>query len=109
MGEARRNIDLILFPGREQNTGPFSETWRAQSNINRDVQSVAFDDATEFCLWVTQLVVKPSQGPFSRARVIILDKLACNAEVDELCPLIGFDEKTSAVLVNFWTQLKNAR
>jgi len=57
-----RDIHLVLFLRGEADARPFAKMWRADANVHRDVQSFAFDDATELGLGMLQLIVKAAEG-----------------------------------------------
>jgi hypothetical protein len=94
------NIDLILLFGGEEDAGPFAEMWRANSNVGDYVQSFALDYATEFGLWVVELIVKAAKSAPGGDGVIVLQEGVFNADVGEFRVVVGFKESAARIAMD---------
>src|ERR1700730_2001187 len=105
MRKSGRDIDLILLHRREENAGPLAKVRRPNADVNGDVQHFAFDDATELCLRMLQLIVKPAKRPLNGTGVVVLIERIFDTECSEFCSMVSFSEKTTRVAVNYGPQL----
>ena len=99
--EANRNVDLILLSCGEADAGPFAEMRRTEANVGDYVQSFALDDATELSLRVMELIVEAAKRTAGRDGVIVLKEDLFDAEVYKLCVMVGFEERTARVAMDY--------
>jgi hypothetical protein len=58
------NINLVTVFRAEDDAGPSTEVGGTLAYIQHNVESLAFDDATQLCLRVVQLIVQPAERAF---------------------------------------------
>jgi hypothetical protein len=74
---------------------------RAYANIDHYIQSFALDDTTELGLRMVELIVKAAKRSAGRDGVIVLREGVSDAEVCELCVMVGFEERTARVAMDY--------
>jgi hypothetical protein len=95
--KSSRNINLVLVFRTEENASPLAEVRRASTNIQYYVKRFAFHNAAQLCLRMAQLIVQPSQRPFPRTRMVVLDESLCDSKLAQFCEMECLQEKTSRV------------
>lgn len=105
--KAHRDVDLILPLRRKKDTGPFSEMGRVEPDVDRDIQSLALDDAAQLGLWTVKLVMEAAKRAFYRARMIVLDERIPNAQILELHPVVGLQEEAARIAKDGRAKLAN--
>lgn len=87
MGEAFGDPEeLKVVVGRlrfEMETGPFAKVGRASAQIDGDVPNMTGEDADQFALWLTELVMQATEHAFDREGLVILNELCGEAGVGE--------------------------
>jgi hypothetical protein len=78
MGEALRDPEHLEFAcfvmGFEVEACPSAEVRRIATKIDGDVPDVSGEDANEFSLGLSQLIVQPPKDASGRKRLVILNK-----------------------------------
>jgi hypothetical protein len=80
---------------------PFAEVGRTDSNVGDYIQSFALNDTTNFGLGMAELIVKAAKRTARRDGVIVLKEGLFDAEVCELCVMVGFEERTARVAMDY--------
>ena len=98
VSKSGRDVNLILFFCRESNTRPFPELRRADSYIDRNVQSFPFHRSAQLGLRMPQLVVQSPQCSLARTRMIVLNEMIYDAKVSKFCLVVCFQEESTFIL-----------
>jgi hypothetical protein len=101
--ESNGDIDLILLLGAEMDARPLAEMRRADTDVGDNVQGFALYYATELGLRVLELIMKAAKRTAGRDGVIVLKEGLFDAEVYELCVMVGFEERTARVAMDYGT------
>jgi hypothetical protein len=73
---------------------------RTCADIDGDIQSFAFDNATDFSLRALQLIVKAAERSARRDGVVVLDEDVLNTEVCKSGAVVGFDKRAAGVAMD---------
>src|SRR5258706_5023044 len=93
-----------MVRGGEADTGPLAEVRGAGTDVDRDIQSFALDNATELGLRVAQLVVEAAKGSEGGNGVIVLKESVVDAEGGESGLVVGFEEGAACVSIHYGAQ-----
>jgi hypothetical protein len=105
MGKSGWDVDQILLPGGEADTGPLAKMRRAHADVDSDIQSFALDNATELGLRMAQLVVEAAKRSAGGRGVIVLKESVVDTEVCEFDLVVGLEEGAACVAIDYRTQL----
>lgn len=87
MGEAFGDPEELKFVVRrlrfEVETGPFAEVRRVGAEIDGDVPNMTGEDADQFALRLTELVMQPAKHAFDGEGLVILNESCREAGVGE--------------------------
>src|SRR6266481_712567 len=105
MSKTDGDVDLILILGGEADARPVAKVRRAEADVDGDIQSFAFNHATELGLGMLQLVVKAAKRSAGGDGVVVLKEGVFDAEVCELSVVVGLEESAARVAMDYGTQL----
>jgi hypothetical protein len=101
MGKPFRNpkrLEVSGFcEGFEVKPGPFAEVRRVGAEVDRDVPDVPRDNANEFPLGLTKLIVEPAENSPSRKRLVILNELSRETRGSEGFLIENFREPAATI------------
>lgn len=100
MSKPSRNKELSLVLSWEDESLPFSECRRADTQIDYDIVDRACGDSYDFGLRLARLEVESSQYSFFGFWVIVLDELCLDSHFCELARGIGLHKKSPSISEN---------
>lgn len=65
MRKASGNVDLVLLASGKEQADPSAESGSAPADVQGNIKRLLFNDPTESCLWVVQLIVEATEGTTS--------------------------------------------
>src|SRR5579859_6028886 len=80
---------------------------RAHADVHDDIQRLAFADPTELRLRMLKLIMKAAECLAGGDGVVVLKEGVFDAEVGEFGVVVGFEEGTAGVAMDYGTQLIN--
>ena len=102
VGEADGQEYLAEVVGGKGTARPTTESRRATSHVERDIEDFTFDDPHQFALRSFDLEVQSPHGVANRSRVIVLDKRGHETVVGISGCVVGLEEEATVVVVNVW-------
>lgn len=94
----------LVIAGFEIERGPTAEVGRVATEINSDVPDVAGEDADEFSLGMTELVVETAENAAGGKRLVVLSEGRGKSERGEGIGIKDFSEPAARVAVAFRLQ-----
>lgn len=88
--------------GTEVKTGPLAEVGRVAAEVDGDVPDVSREDADEFSLRVTKLVMKAAQNAARGKGLIVLGEGGWEAELGEGVRIEDLGEPSAGVAEALW-------
>ena len=95
-----KKLEFAFFvAGLEIESGPAPEVRRLAAKIDRNVPDMAREDADEFTLWVTELVMEATENATSGKRLIVLSEGRGKTERSKGVCVKNFSEPATRIAV----------
>lgn len=106
MSKSFRYPQLLMVFGAQMHANPLAKRFRAFAQVDCYVEDFTVSDTHQLSLRLLNLVVHPSQNPFQRARVVVLNEIDVTANyLLEDFLIEALKEKATVITENF--RLKN--
>lgn len=100
MGKAFGNEELLLIFFRQFDTVPFAIRLGITAQIDSHIENTAANSTDELALGKMFLEMKPSQDPFCRHGLIILNKINMEPRFLHVLLIIRFHKISTAITMN---------
>jgi hypothetical protein len=94
----------VVVTGLKIERSPTAEVWRLRTEIDGDVPDVAGEDADEFSLGMTELIVKSAEDAPRGKRLVVLGEGRGKTERGEGIGIEEFREPAARIAVASWLQ-----
>ena len=94
----------LVIAGFEIERGPTAEVRRVATEVDSDIPDVAGEDADEFSLGMTELVVETAENAAGGKRLVVLSEGRGKSERGEGVGIENFSEPAARVAVAFRLQ-----